>query len=475
VYSHFSFQSVEKTGRFKSVTFMAQFCAVFNFTIPRGDTGPAGPNSVTSATTSDGTATLSLSTLTVGSAATFNNTTWTYGTGAAAAHKTALAIASADITDATNLATANTVVKRNSSGNASFATSVYVGTTGIGATGTSINNYGLFFQGPFLGVTLNATSGSHTNSLPSTGGTLALASDIPPQEVKSANFTAADKGDYVVTATLTVTDTTPSEGASFSVLVRNGTATIGGTAYSVAGTLIRRVYHSGAWANYVYSSALFGANVATFLATPSSANLAAAVTDETGTGALVFGTSPTLTTPTINTSATFNATTYTYGTGAAAAHRAALSVYPEVAKIKSADESRTSTTYASDADLTVALEANSTYLITAYVDIIVNSGGAAFQFTYSGTLDAGVDVSEAFGIFTGNIQGRLAWSAITPPTAAFVSNSGTTPRTHNFQLIVKTSNAGDFAASWAAGAGNGTGSGNVTLKYLSYLTAKKIA
>ena len=40
-----------------------------------------------------------------------------------------------------------------------------------------------------------------------------------------------------------------------------------------------------------------GANVATFLATPSSANLAAAVTDETGTGALVFATSPTLTTP----------------------------------------------------------------------------------------------------------------------------------------------------------------------------------
>ena len=47
-----------------------------------------------------------------------------------------------------------------------------------------------------------------------------------------------------------------------------------------------------------------GSGVATFLATPSSANLAAAVTDETGTGALVFGTSPTIATPTITTSAT---------------------------------------------------------------------------------------------------------------------------------------------------------------------------
>jgi hypothetical protein len=40
-----------------------------------------------------------------------------------------------------------------------------------------------------------------------------------------------------------------------------------------------------------------GSGVATFLATPSSANLAAALTDETGTGSAVFATSPTLVTP----------------------------------------------------------------------------------------------------------------------------------------------------------------------------------
>ena len=40
-----------------------------------------------------------------------------------------------------------------------------------------------------------------------------------------------------------------------------------------------------------------GAGVATFLATPSSANLASAVTGETGSGALVFATTPTLVTP----------------------------------------------------------------------------------------------------------------------------------------------------------------------------------
>jgi hypothetical protein len=40
-----------------------------------------------------------------------------------------------------------------------------------------------------------------------------------------------------------------------------------------------------------------GTGVATFLATPSSANLRSVVTDETGTGALVFANTPTLVTP----------------------------------------------------------------------------------------------------------------------------------------------------------------------------------
>jgi hypothetical protein len=54
-----------------------------------------------------------------------------------------------------------------------------------------------------------------------------------------------------------------------------------------------------------------GSGVATFLATPSSANLAAAVTGETGTGALVFATSPTLVTPALGTPASGVATNLT--------------------------------------------------------------------------------------------------------------------------------------------------------------------
>lgn len=43
----------------------------------------------------------------------------------------------------------------------------------------------------------------------------------------------------------------------------------------------------------------YAAGILTFLTTPSSANLLAAVTDETGSGALVFGTSPTVNNPTV--------------------------------------------------------------------------------------------------------------------------------------------------------------------------------
>ena len=64
-----------------------------------------------------------------------------------------------------------------------------------------------------------------------------------------------------------------------------------------------------------------GSGVATWLGTPSSANLAAAVTDETGSGALVFGTSPMVVTPTVGFSGNFTdsyvtSTTSSFATGA---------------------------------------------------------------------------------------------------------------------------------------------------------------
>lgn len=59
-----------------------------------------------------------------------------------------------------------------------------------------------------------------------------------------------------------------------------------------------------------------GANVATFLATPSSTNLLSAITDETGSGSLVFATSPALTTPSLSGETFSTTNNVTAGTNA---------------------------------------------------------------------------------------------------------------------------------------------------------------
>lgn len=91
-----------------------------------------------------------------------------------------------------------------------------------------------------------------------------------------------------------------------------------------------------------------GSGVASFLATPSSANLLAAVTDETGTGALVFATSPTLVTPALGTptSATLtNATGLPISTGVSglAAGVASFLATPSSANLRTALTDETGT------------------------------------------------------------------------------------------------------------------------------------
>jgi hypothetical protein len=82
-----------------------------------------------------------------------------------------------------------------------------------------------------------------------------------------------------------------------------------------------------------------GTNVATFLATPSSANLRAALTDETGTGSAVFADSPTLITPVLGVaSGTSLTTSGRVAVGGAINTSYQLRVYGTVAKGTTATE-----------------------------------------------------------------------------------------------------------------------------------------
>jgi hypothetical protein len=101
-----------------------------------------------------------------------------------------------------------------------------------------------------------------------------------------ATWTVSFDGSANATAALTLANSGVGAGTY-------GSVTVNAKGLVTSASIITPVANGGT------GLSALGAGVATFLGTPSSANLAAAVTDETGSGALVFGTSPTLVTPAI--------------------------------------------------------------------------------------------------------------------------------------------------------------------------------
>jgi hypothetical protein len=109
----------------------------------------------------------------------------------------------------------------------------------------------------------------------------------------------------------TVLITTTQEITSLTIALNGATAIYGGVSFLGVGTAtaIRFYQPTNSWYQ-INAETVYGTNMQAFLAVPSSANLRAAMTDETGTGLLVFGTSPILATPTI-TNPTVSTGTFT--------------------------------------------------------------------------------------------------------------------------------------------------------------------
>ena len=128
-------------------------------------------------------------------------------------------------------------------------------------------------------------------------GTLATGTITLP-----LNTGVPDGTEVLITSTQTVTAFT---------LALNGAAQIFGNVSTLtAGAAVRYRYYlaTNSWYNITNEIAGFSAAIQAFLNNPTSANLRTAMSDETGTGLLVFATSPTLTSPTLTTPTLTNPT-----------------------------------------------------------------------------------------------------------------------------------------------------------------------
>ena len=150
-------------------------------------------------------------------------------------------------------------------------------------------------NGTVTSVAATAGTGISIAGSPITSsGTLTITNTAPDQTVAlTAGTGISVSGTY---PNFTITNTNTSSGTVTNIATGTG---LSGGPITTTGTI-----------NFSNS------NVATWAATPSSANLASAMTDETGSGSLVFNTSPTLTTPnqsSYETWTTTSAPTYSEG------------------------------------------------------------------------------------------------------------------------------------------------------------------
>jgi hypothetical protein len=176
------------------------------------------------------------------------------------------------------------------------------------AVGTKTDNSAANITGGTItGITDLAVADGGTGA---STATAALNNLLPTQTGNANKYLQTDgtnaTWDAVSLSTSDITGTLPVANGGTGVTTSTGT---GAVVLSNSPTLVTPALGTPASGTATNLTGLpistgvsgLGTGVATFLGTPSSANLASAVTDETGSGALVFANSPTLVTPALGT------------------------------------------------------------------------------------------------------------------------------------------------------------------------------
>jgi len=186
------------------------------------------------------------------------------------------------------------------------------------AVGTKTDNASANITGgTIVGITDLAVADGGTGA---STATAALNNLLPTQTGNANKYLQTDgtnaTWDAVSLSTADITGTLPVANGGTGVTTSTGT---GSVVLSNSPTLVTPALGTPASGTATNLTGLpistgvsgLGTGVATFLGTPSSVNLASAVTDETGSGALVFANSPTLVTPTLGTPASATLTNAT--------------------------------------------------------------------------------------------------------------------------------------------------------------------
>ena len=212
-----------------------------------------------------------------------------------------------------NLAAA--VTDETGTGALVFANSPTLVTPALGTPSsvTLTNATGLSLATGVAGTLLVANGGTNATTAAGARANLLPSFASNGGKIVAVNSAETDIEYIVVEGTGTVSSVSGTgtvNGITLSgTVTASGSLTLGGALSGV--DLTTQVTGTLPIANGGTGITSFGAGVATFMGTPTSANLAAAVTDETGTGALVFANSPTLVTPTLGTPASVTLTNAT--------------------------------------------------------------------------------------------------------------------------------------------------------------------